>query len=365
MAGLIDEARLGKARERTEELTEMSGATDFWDDADRARTLTAELDREKSLLDRVAAWRRSLADAEAALSLLSDDKGDEELEQYARSEAWEILKDLDADFEAFELEATMNGPYDHCDCLLEIQAGAGGADAQDWCSALLRMYERYFERRQNYVATTLETQPGEQPGTLKSATLEVKGLRAFGLLRSERGAHRLVRQSPFNANAKRQTSFASVEPVPLVEHDDDAFQEDLPERDLEIQTMRAGGKGGQNVNKVETAVRVVHKPTGLAVKANRERTQTANRKAAMTLLKSKLLAILAEQRAQRLSDIRGDKVQADFGTHTVRNYVLHPYKLVKSAAFESVHILDLLDGGPTLDDLLNAELRHRADKEGK
>lgn len=345
VASLVDEDRLEAARRRAEELGAMAEEADFWtEDPARARRLTAEMEEEQRLIKRVKSWRDALEDMDVALEMAEED------EDFFREEAEKACEKLDKELDAFELEATMTGPYDHCDCLLEIQAGAGGLDAQDWSSMLARMYARYFERVSGFAVSTVETSEGRH-------TLEIRGPRAFGFLRSERGAHRLVRQSPFNSAAKRQTSFASVEPVPMIEEEDAELT--IADTDLEVHTMRSGGAGGQNVNKIESAVRIIHKPTGIAVKSSRERSQAMNRKLALALLKSKLLAVIADQKAQQLSDIRGDKVQADFG-NSVRNYVLHPYKLCKDKAYESPHVLDVLEGGPTLDAFFTASLRARA-----
>eukprot|EP00633_Aureoumbra_lagunensis_P004198 CAMPEP_0197309328 /NCGR_PEP_ID=MMETSP0891-20130614/7895_1 /TAXON_ID=44058 ORGANISM="Aureoumbra lagunensis, Strain CCMP1510" /NCGR_SAMPLE_ID=MMETSP0891 /ASSEMBLY_ACC=CAM_ASM_000534 /LENGTH=389 /DNA_ID=CAMNT_0042794319 /DNA_START=15 /DNA_END=1185 /DNA_ORIENTATION=+ len=361
------EARIGKVlgtkegsqKLRVEELEHICASSDLWEESlDKARILTAELANGRKQLERWQSWRRLLADAEAATRAVSEE-ADEEARVYYQEEAKHALTELERDLEAFELEQTMDGPYDKLDCRLEIQAGAGGVDAQDWCAMLLRMYLRCLESRFDEVRL-VESVDGEAPNVLKSAALEVKGAYAFGFLRGEKGAHRLVRQSPFNANAKRHTSFVSVEPIPILDDEDDDDQQDIPESDLSISTMRSGGSGGQNVNKVETAVRITHNPTGLTVRCEKERSQSANKKIALSLLKAKLLIILQEQKAVRIADIRGEKVQADFGS-SLRNYVLHPYKLVKDSfsGFETSNALDVLDG-PGLDQFLDATLRHRA-----
>ncbi len=236
--------------------------------------------------------------------------------------------------------------------MLTINAGAGGTDAQDWAEMLLRMYKRWAER-QGYSVQLTELSEGDEAG-IKSATLEISGRYAFGYLKSEKGTHRLVRISPFNANGKRQTSFAGVDVMPAL--DASVVSLEIPEPDLEITTSRSGGKGGQNVNKVETAVRVVHLPTGLAVRCTQERSQLQNKEKALALLKAKLLVIAQEQRAQEIAEIRGDIVEAAWGNQ-IRNYVFHPYQMVKDLRTnqETTAIAEVMDGA--LDPFIEAYLR--------
>lgn len=339
----------------------------FWDDAAAAQKKVRAGADAAARADRVERWAALQAEAEAAAELAAEafDKADAETAALFAEEAHEGLELLRSDMEAWALEALLCGEHDRRGCRLSINAGAGGDDAQDWAAMLVRMYRRFAERR-GWAVRLVEESQGSMPGCLKSAVLELDGDSAYGWLSSEKGTHRLVRMSPYGGKSpKRETSFASVEPMPMLDEEDVADVV-VPDADVEVTTMRSGGAGGQNVNKVESGVRVRHIPTGIAVKCTAERSQAMNRQIAFSILKAKLLLVAKEQRVAEIAAIRGDAVVADFGGgDTVRNYVLHPYKMVKDArcGFETAAVEAVLDGD--LDEVLGGNLRSRnAGEEG-
>jgi peptide chain release factor 2 len=331
-------------KKRLSELEKELQAPGFWDDQQRAARVSAEHARLSRRLERYERLTSEYADAQELLSM------DGEMADEIASSLAPLRKELDR----LQEDALFSGEYDPGDALVTIHAGTGGTDAQDWAEILLRMYLRWAERR-GFETELLEASPGEEAG-LKSTTFSVKGENAYGILKAERGVHRLVRLSPFDQAHRRHTSFAQVIVSPLVPEDVDV---EIDEGDLRIDTYRASGAGGQHVNKTDSAVRITHIPTGIVVQCQNERSQSSNRATAMRLLKSRLVELEQERREAELAEERGAAQDIGFGSQ-IRSYVLHPYQLVKDhrTGYETGNTQAVLDGD--LDEFVHEYLLSKA-----
>jgi peptide chain release factor 2 len=349
----LDEAhqylRVAELGARRPQLETEAARPDLWDDPDAARKVTGELAAVTADLDLYADLAQHLDDAET-LAELARELEDESQEP----EIAEAVAALGRRFEELELRSLFTGEHDELDALVSIQAGEGGADSQDWAEMLLRMYARWAQGH-GFDVEEEDRTDGSEAG-ISSAELLVRGRYAYGWLRSERGVHRLVRISPFNAQGKRQTAFAAVQVAPML-HEGDGGAIEIPDDDVEMQVFRSSGAGGQHVNKTSSAVRLIHKPTGIVVSCQVERSQLQNRAKAMAMLQAKLAQKREQERAAELAEIKGEEMTIGFGGARIRNYVLQPYQQVKDdrTGHEEGNVAAVLDGA--LDPFMEAWLR--------
>ena len=328
-------------------LGEQMSRPGFWDDPEMAKDVSARFSRVEARVKLLEGLRGSLSDSEELLEL-ADEDGD------LLSEVEEELRRVEGVLEEQEVARLFTGEYDEGDAILTINSGEGGVDSQDWAEMLSRMYRRWAERR-GFGLEVIEYTEGEEAG-IKSATFGVSGEHAFGLLSAERGVHRLVRISPFDARGRRHTSFASVAVAPVI---DDAVEVEIDDKDLKVDTYRASGAGGQHVNKTDSAVRITHLPTGIVVQCQNERSQHQNREVAMRVLRARLFELEREKRELEIAAQSGEKAEVGFGSQ-IRSYVLHPYKLVKDlrTGEQTADVDRVLDGD--LDAFIYAYLKNRA-----
>lgn len=334
-----------RMRARLQEYQHEMAAPGFWDDVDKANKVNQQAVRLEQTLQRFDKLLSQADDVQTLLQMAREEQ-DDSLNEEIEAE----LESLHLDVDALRLETLLTGEYDHHDAILSLHAGAGGTEAQDWVSMLYRMYQRYCERK-GFSVRELDFLEGDEAG-VKSVTFEVKGENAYGYLKAERGVHRLVRISPFDSSARRHTSFASLDVMPVIENDGKI---EIKNEDLKIDTYRAGGAGGQHVNRTDSAVRITHLPSGIVVACQNERSQLQNRETAMRILLSRLAELREKENLERLQNIKGEQKRIEWGSQ-IRSYVFQPYTMVKDhrTDFEVGNVDSVMDGG--LDGFIQAYL---------
>ena len=349
IAELGNALRIEKISEEAEELEQKTLVPNFWDDAANSSKILRELKQIKDTIEEYENLQIALDDA-----IMLADMGIEENDESVVEEVLAELERITEIEERMRLETLLSGEYDSCNAIVSFHPGAGGTEAQDWASMLYRMYTRWAENH-GFTVKLLEWLDGDEAG-LKSATFIVEGMHAYGFLKSEHGVHRLVRVSPFDASGRRQTSFASVEVTPEL---DDSVDIEIREEDIEVTAHRSSGAGGQHINKTDSAIRIVHKPTGIVVGCQTERSQLQNKETALRMLKSKLAEIKERENLDRIEDIRGEKTRIEWGSQ-IRSYVFMPYTLAKDTrtGYEDGNIDAVMDG--EIDGFINAYLKSKA-----
>ncbi|MBE5768913.1 MAG: peptide chain release factor 2 [Clostridiales bacterium] len=331
-----DALRIEALKEQLEELTEEMNQPEFWNDADRANKINQKVGSIRNRLEHYEGLLSQADDIEVAMEMAQEEQDESMVE-----EAGEMLADLKEKTEILELETLMRGDYDDSPAILSLHAGAGGTEAQDWTGMLYRMYTRYCEQM-GFAVKVLDYLDGDEAG-VKSVTFEVTGDHAYGYLRGEKGVHRLVRISPFDANARRQTSFASLDVSPILDDDDSEIEINM--KDVRVDVYHSSGAGGQNVNKTSSAVRMTHFPSGIVVACQTERDQVQNRATCLKMLRSKLMEIRQREKEQQMADIKGEMKKIEWGSQ-IRSYVFQPYTMVKDhrTGYEVGAIDDVMNG---------------------
>ena len=334
-------------KEQLLELHETMNEPDFWNDLERSTQVTKKVRVAENKVEHWQKLGQRADDVEVTMEL-AEEMGDQSLV----AEAGEEIEKLKKDLEELRLESLLRGDYDANNCYVSLHAGAGGTEAQDWTLMLYRMYSRYCERH-GFTVKLIDLLDGDEAG-IKSVTFEVDGDNAYGFLRSEKGVHRLVRISPFDANARRQTSFSSVDVSPIIEDDDHEIEIDM--KDVRVDTYHASGAGGQNVNKTSSAVRMTHYPTGIVVSSQTSRDQVHNRENCLRMLRAKLLELREREREEKMADIKGEMKKIEWGSQ-IRSYVFHPYSMVKDhrTGYETSNVDGVMDG--ELDGFITAYLQ--------
>lgn len=329
-----------------EKLEKQAAEDGFWDDMENSQKI---LQKTKQLKDKVQAYEDLRTHWEDTLTLI--ELADEENDESMLGEIKKAVDEIKETVEKMTLETLLSGHYDKNNAIMTFHAGAGGTEAQDWCEMLIRMYQMYAQKN-GYTTSIIDMLPGDDAG-VKSATIAINGLNAYGYLKSEKGVHRLVRISPFDASGRRHTSFASIEVMPEI---DDDVEINIRPEDLKVDTYRSSGAGGQHINKTDSAVRITHIPTGVVVACQTQRSQHQNREYAMRMLKSKLAEIAEQQQKEKIEDIKGVQKEIAWGSQ-IRSYVFHPYNLVKDhrTNFEMGNIGAVMDGD--LNGFINAYLK--------
>ena len=344
---------LAGKKDRVEELDKTMEEPGFWDDPDESTAVVQESKKLKTTIER---YEKLCSDREDMLTLI--EIGEEEEDGSLVAEIEESLVSFEQEFEELRIETLLSGEYDKDNAILTLHAGAGGTESCDWASMLCRMFTRWAEKK-GFQVDTLDFQDGDEAG-LKSVTLQISGMNAYGYLKSEHGVHRLVRISPFNAAGKRQTSFVSCDVMPDIEEDLDI---EIAEDDIRIDTYRSSGAGGQHINKTSSAIRITHFPTGIVVQCQNERSQHMNKDKAMQMLKAKLYLLKQQEQLEKASGIRGEQKENGFGSQ-IRSYVMQPYTMVKDVrtGAEVSNVQGVLDGN--LDPFINAYLAWISTNEG-